>query len=282
MMTSSVSSGTSAGSSSSADAFYSVKAMYLGSEPMRELLEDENGSDVIQTPLKRTVLRTNGTGQPCQLSVTNDSLLVKFLDPSVLDNKASVESSSNSGSGSGSGSGSSGTNHTPPIRLPIDMLAYCGALRQLPYECITTREFETLDKSPRTKTDPPLFVTIFRNVDMDNTLYCYSFVVHKDEEAMELVKLVMDIYYELVRLEEEQFQQQQEHLLQLEQQQQQQQSSAASSKAPTPFEASGGQETQQQQQQQQQQQKQQSDGNTGKVCLHFFFSKINAQSVRKV
>ena len=275
MMTSSVSSGTSAGSSSSADAFYSVKAMYLGSEPMRELLEDENGSDVIQTPLKRTVLRTNGTGQPCQLSVTNDSLLVKFLDPSVLDNKASVESSSNSGSGSGSGS--SGTNNTPPIRLPIDMLAYCGALRQLPYECITTREFETLDKSPRTKTDPPLFVTIFRNVDMDNTLYCYSFVVHKDEEAMELVKLVMDIYYELVRLEEEQFQQQQEHLLQLEQQQQQQQSSAASSKAPTPFEASGGHETQQQQQQ-----KQQSDVNTGKVCLHFFFSKINAQSVRKV
>ena len=264
MMTSSVSSGTSAGSSSSADAFYSVKAMYLGSEPMRELLEDENGSDVIQTPLKRTVLRTNGTGQPCQLSVTNDSLLVKFLDPSVLDNKASVESSSNSGSGSGSGS--SGTNNTPPIRLPIDMLAYCGALRQLPYECITTREFETLDKSPRTKTDPPLFVTIFRNVDMDNTLYCYSFVVHKDEEAMELVKLVMDIYYELVRLEEEQFQQQQEHLLQLEQQQQQQQSSAASSKAPTPFEASGGHETQQQQQQ-----KQQSDVNTGKVCLHFFF-----------
>lgn len=59
---------------------YSVKAMYLGNEPMGELLEGENGSDVIQAPLKRTILRTNGVGKECELSVTNDSVLVTFIN----------------------------------------------------------------------------------------------------------------------------------------------------------------------------------------------------------
>lgn len=87
--------------------------------------------------------------------------------------------------------------------LPIDLLAYCGALRQLPSSRIKEREFETLDKSPPVNTnDPPLFVTIFRNFEQENTLYCHSFIIRKDEEAMELVKLVMEIYYNLIRLQE--------------------------------------------------------------------------------
>lgn len=60
---------------------YMVKAMYLGSEPMGELLEGENGSDAIQVPLKRTILRTDNTGEEVELSMTNDSLVVNFLNP---------------------------------------------------------------------------------------------------------------------------------------------------------------------------------------------------------
>ena len=87
--------------------------------------------------------------------------------------------------------------------LPIDLLAYCGALRQLPSSRIKEREFETLDKSPSLNpNDPPLFVTIFRNFEQENTLFCHSFIIRKDDEAMELVKLVMEIYYNLIRLQE--------------------------------------------------------------------------------
>ena len=86
--------------------------------------------------------------------------------------------------------------------LPIDLLAYCGALRQLPARQIKSREFETLDKSPSLNpNDPPLFVTIFRNFEQESTLFCHSFIIRHDEEAMELVKLVMEIYYNLIRLQ---------------------------------------------------------------------------------
>ena len=93
------------------------------------------------------------------------------------------------------------------LKLPIELLAYCGALRQLPPEKIRSREFETLDKSPLVNSlndeiNPPLFVTIFRSLESENTLYCYSFVLRRDEEAMELVKVVMEIYYNLIRINE--------------------------------------------------------------------------------
>lgn len=158
---------------------YTVRAMYLGSEPMGELLEGENGSDVIQVPLKRTILRTNGVGKEVELTVTHDSLQAA----------------------------SSSAPSQRLLKLPIELLAYCGALRQLPPEKIRAREFETLDKSPfvnslNDEINPPLFVTIFRSLESENTLYCYSFVLRRDEEAMELVKVVMEIYYNLIRINE--------------------------------------------------------------------------------
>lgn len=168
---------TTNGNGNNAANLYSVRAMYLGSEPMGELLEGENGSDVIQVPLKRTILRTNGLGKEVELTVTHDSLQA------------------------------SGPQAPRLLKLPIELLAYCGALRQLPPEKIRTREFETLDKSPLVNSlndeiNPPLFVTIFRSLESENTLYCYSFVLRRDEEAMELVKVVMEIYYNLIRINE--------------------------------------------------------------------------------
>ena len=139
---------------------YEVRAMYLGSEPMGELLEGENGSDVIQMPLKRTILRTNGIGKEVELAMTNDSLVVKFINTNSDVTSKTLSC----------------------LVLPIDMLAYCGALRQLPSDKIRNREFETLDKSPTSSADldPPLFVTIFRSHENENTLYCHSFVIGKD------------------------------------------------------------------------------------------------------
>jgi hypothetical protein len=160
---------------------YAVKAMYLGSEPMGELLDGENGSDAIQVPLKRTILRTENAGEEVELQMTSESLIVNFLN-SKEKNSVTIK---------------------PSLTLPIDLLAYCGALRQLPIDKIVEREFETLDKSPASSAnDPPLFVTIFRNFELENTLFCHSFIIRKDEEAMELVKLVMEIYYNLIRLQE--------------------------------------------------------------------------------
>ncbi|CAF0892850.1 unnamed protein product [Brachionus calyciflorus] len=158
------------------DQKYTVKAMYLGSEPMGELLEGESGSDVIQVPLKRTILRTNSIGKEVDLSITSDSLIVNFIKQ----------------------------ERNSTLKLPVELLAYCGALRQLPPNQFVSREFETLDKSPPmlpgSFQSPPLFVTIFRCLENENTLYCHSFVIRKDEEAMELVKLVMEIYYNCARM----------------------------------------------------------------------------------
>ena len=38
---------------------YTIKAMYLGSEPMGELLDGQNGSDAIQIPLKKKPYSTH-------------------------------------------------------------------------------------------------------------------------------------------------------------------------------------------------------------------------------
>jgi hypothetical protein len=151
---------------------FRIKAMYLGNEPMGELLENENGSDVIQAPLKRIILRTSANGRKVQLLLTSEYLMIEFLDA-----------------------------QSEQINLPIEMLGYCGALRQMSNSEIKEREFETLDKSPGivAESGPPLFATIFRNVENENTLYCHAFVFSSDEHAMELVRLMMQAYHEIFK-----------------------------------------------------------------------------------
>ena len=156
-----------------------VRAIYLGSEPMGELLDGENGSDAVQVPLKRTILRTEGVvGDEVDIIITDDSMCINYIKS---NNKLN--------------------DNGKLIQLPIETLAYCGALRQLPPESIKDREFETLDKTPadsKSIADPPLFVTIFRSLEKENTLLCHSFVIRKDAEAMELVKNVMQVYYHII------------------------------------------------------------------------------------
>jgi hypothetical protein len=160
-----------------------VRAIYLGSEPMGELLDGENGSDAVQVPLKRTILRTNGIGDEVDLIITDDSLYINHLkaNNSISNSNDNIKAKL--------------------IQLPIETLAYCGALKQLQPENINDREFETLDKTPvnsKVADDPPLFVTIFRSLEKENTLLCHSFVIRKDTEAMELVKNVMQVYYNII------------------------------------------------------------------------------------
>jgi hypothetical protein len=160
-----------------------VRAIYLGSEPMGELLDGENGSDAVQVPLKRTILRTDGVGEEVDLIITDDSLCINYIQSNNNNNN---ENNNNKGK---------------LIQLPIETLAYCGALRQLQPEKVRDREFETLDKTPidsKAVADPPLFVTIFRSLEKENTLLCHSFVIRKDIEAMELVKNVMQVYYNII------------------------------------------------------------------------------------
>jgi hypothetical protein len=167
------------------------KAMYLGSEPMGELLEGENGSDAIQVPLRRIILRTNFSGREAELKVTSTSLTFEYIKHQSKDTDSL-------------------------INLPIELLAYCGALRQLPHDKVVSREFETLDKAPMDEEDekttnsnggrrymPPLFVTIFRSIESENMLFCHAFVLSRDDDAMELVKLVMEVYYSLVKMSED-------------------------------------------------------------------------------
>ena len=145
-----------------------VRAIYLGSEPMGELLDGENGSDAVQVPLKRTILRTEGVvGDEVDIIITDDSMCINYIKS---NNKLN--------------------DNGKLIQLPIETLAYCGALRQLPPESIKDREFETLDKTPadsKSIADPPLFVTIFRSLEKENTLLCHSFVIRKDAEAIETI-----------------------------------------------------------------------------------------------
>ena len=159
---------------------YSVKAFYLGAESMGELAEGENGSDAVQKPLKRTIMKSQDTREEVNLSITTDTMMV-----------TPIHSKSSLGTGQ--------------LVLPIELLAYCGALRQQPSERYNdqSREFETLDKAVYSNSsDPPLFVTIFRSLEQVGMLNCHSFVISKDDEAMELVKLIMEIYYNLARLQE--------------------------------------------------------------------------------
>ena len=159
---------------------YSVKAFYLGSEAMGELREGENGSDAVQKPLKRTILKSKETREEVTLSITTDTVII-----SPLNSRSSIAGNK--------------------LVLPIELLAYCGALRQQPIEKVSEkgREFETLDKAVSSNpNDPPLFVTIFRSLEHEGTLNCHSFVISKDDEAMELVKLIMEIYYNLAQLNE--------------------------------------------------------------------------------
>jgi hypothetical protein len=155
------------------------RGIYLGNEPMGELLEGENGSDAVQVPLRRMILRTGFNGQEVGIKLTDSALVFNSINTDTADSES--------------------------INLPIDYLAYCGALKQIPQDRIEEREFETLDKYPSidendSSIPPPLFVTIFRCTENDNMLFCHAFVLKKDDEAMDLVKSVMSVYYELSKM----------------------------------------------------------------------------------
>ena len=163
----------------SSNFIYSVKAFYFGNKTMNELASDQSSLDAVQKPLKELFIQNQNKSEKVSITITTDSLLIS----PIQENTSSFE----------------------PIELPILSLAYCGALRQQNSIEIkeNLREFDTLDSSDSNRNDPPLFVTVFRSFETIGSLNCFAFLVKHDEEVIELVKLIMEIYYNIIQLQED-------------------------------------------------------------------------------
>ncbi|CAF0763193.1 unnamed protein product [Adineta ricciae] len=98
------------------------------------------------------------------------------------------------------------------LHLPVEHLAYCGALRRMLYDKfdqrnpdqIQRREFENVDLANRFAqyiTGPPIFVAVFHG--FDNAL-CYTFLTQNSDDACLLVMKLMRAF----KLHEQQLEQQ--------------------------------------------------------------------------
>jgi len=85
------------------------------------------------------------------------------------------------------------------LHLPVEHLAYCGALRRMNYDPsdrrdpdrIQRREFENVDlanRYPQHIVGPPIFVAVFHG--FDNAL-CYTFITQSADDACLLVMKLM-------------------------------------------------------------------------------------------
>jgi hypothetical protein len=147
-----------------------IKAIFIGREPIGELMEDEKGIDAIQVPLKKSVLRTKGLTELVELKVEDDSTLcVRFMNSANQSNDAQLHKN---------------------MLIPIELIAYAEAVKQLPFEMVCHREFEKLLRVPMSANSPPVFSIILRNYDNQNAWFCYSFLLKKDDHALELSKRI--------------------------------------------------------------------------------------------
>ena len=138
-----------------------MKAIFIGREPIGELLDDEKGIDAIQIPLKKSILRTKGKSELVELKVEGDSTLcVRFLNSTKDSHKN--------------------------ILIPIELIAYAEAVKQLPFEMVCHREFEKLKRVPKSSNSPALFSVVLRNYDNQNSWFCYSFILKTDDQCLEL------------------------------------------------------------------------------------------------
>ena len=148
---------------------YTANASYFGLNPMNELKDGENGADAVQSPLKQTLIKNNR--QEVQIIIETDKMTISFYYGSKLE-------------------------------LKLDLLVYCGALTKQSSFAGNSREFETLDKAFLTNSNEPLnFVAVFRNLEQGSGLNCHSFEISNNTEAMQMVKVLKEAYYNLVQSE---------------------------------------------------------------------------------
>ncbi|CAF0967999.1 unnamed protein product [Brachionus calyciflorus] len=121
---------------------------------MNEFSDSIDGADACQSQIKKMILNSK---KEVKLSVMDKSIIIKY-------------------------------SNNESLTIPIGLLTYCGALKQLKPEKMNKREFETLDKVDKNseKLSKPLFVATFRNIKDVKKFDCYCFYLNNDSQATQL------------------------------------------------------------------------------------------------
>ncbi|CAF1013342.1 unnamed protein product [Didymodactylos carnosus] len=156
----------------------SILVQYISTEAI-EFYPTADGTDLVQDILRRQLPRNedNIYGADGSASVEND----EFFNFYPVDSKQRS------------------------IHLPVEHLAYCGALRRMKRDDggdrensrdnLVQREFENVDlanRYPYLITGPPIFVAIFHG--FDNAL-CYTFLTQSADDARLLVMKLMRAFH---------------------------------------------------------------------------------------
>jgi hypothetical protein len=160
---------------------------FIAVEPLT-FYATSDGTDLVQDILRSQLARsdTNIHGQEGSLSIDDNGEFLKF-EPTDTKNRT--------------------------LHLPIEHLAYCGALRRMRRDPsdqrnpdqILRRDFENVDLANRYAQyiiGPPIFVSVFHG--FDNAL-CYTFVTQSSDDACLLVMKLMRAfrYYEQQQQEQQ-------------------------------------------------------------------------------
>lgn len=133
-----------------------------------------DGTDLIQDILKKELSRQDSDilGQEGSLSIDDNGEFLTF-EPNDTKNRQ--------------------------LHIPIEYLAYCGALRRIKKEAINQlnqdnlliREYENVDlanRYPQYIIGPPIFVSIFHGF---NNALCYLFITQNSDDSCLLVNKLM-------------------------------------------------------------------------------------------
>jgi hypothetical protein len=146
-----------------------------------------DGTDLVQDVLRSQLARSDADifGQEGSLSIDDHGEFLTF-EPNDTKNRT--------------------------LHLPIEHLAYCGALRRMRREAsdqrnadqIQKRDFENVDlanRYPQNIIGPPIFIAVFHG--FDNAL-CYTFITQNADDACLLVMKLMRVFRQREQQLEEQ------------------------------------------------------------------------------
>ncbi|CAF1524615.1 unnamed protein product [Rotaria sp. Silwood1] len=159
---------------------------YVGVQPL-QFYATSDGTDLVQDILRKQLARSNANifGQEGSLSINDNGEFLTF-EPTDTQNRT--------------------------LHLPIEHLAFCGALRRMRREPsdqrnpdqIIQREFENVDLANRYAQyiiGPPILVAIFHG--FDNAL-CYTFITQSADDACLSVMKLMRAFRQYEQQQEEQ------------------------------------------------------------------------------
>lgn len=150
-----------------------LMVQFVNVEPLA-FYATSDGTDLVQDILRSQLARPDKDilGQEGSLTIDDQAEFLKF-EPIDLKNRI--------------------------LHMPVEHLAYCGALRRLRHDSngqrdpdqIYRREFENIDlanRYPHLIVGPPIFVAVFHGFE---TAMCYTFITQSAEDACLLVMKMM-------------------------------------------------------------------------------------------